>query len=286
MKTKLLLIIALFFSSFLVNAQEIGFLGNYSGWGDDTDMTTTDNITYTRTDYYFPATGLKFRQGNAWATSWGGDTFPTGTSTGSNIPVTAGFYDVTFDIVAGTYSFVTASPSDQNVSIIGDFNAWAADLVLSTTDNITYTATEVPLTTGDLKFRRDAGWAANYGGTTLTGTGAPNSGDNIPIPSNANYDISFNIDTFAYSIVESTLNVENFENDLHMFYANNSLNINGYLGQANIKAYDVFGKLIVNKERVEINQSFSTLLDLPKYQLSFVVIETNSIRKVLKVIPN
>ncbi len=140
MKTKLLLIITLFLSSFLINAQDIGFLGDFSGWGNDVNMTTSDNITYTKTGYYISMGGLKFRQDDGWTIQWGGDTFPSGSATGNNIPVTAGFYDVTIDIVAGTYNFATASPSDQNVSVIGDFNAWAGDVVLSTTDNITYTA--------------------------------------------------------------------------------------------------------------------------------------------------
>ena len=284
MKTKLLLVITLFFSTFLINAQEIGILGDWSGWGDDVNMSTTDNITYTLTGYYFPAGGLKFRQDDDWGTNWGGDTFPSGSSTGNNIPVTAGFWDVSFDRVAGTYSFTPASASNQNVSIIGEFNAWAADVVLSTTDNINYTASNVPLTTGGLKFRRDANWAANYGGTTLTGTGAANSGDNIPIPSDTDYDISFNIDTLEYSIVESTFGIDELENNLNVFYANNSLIINGYQGKANIKAYDILGKLIENKENVQISSSFSTALNLPKNQLSIIVIEAHDFNKVIKVL--
>lgn len=283
MKTKLLLIITLFLSSFLINAQDIGFLGDFSGWGNDVNMTTSDNITYTKTGYYFPAGGLKFRQDDDWGTNWGGDTFPSGSSTGNNIPVTAGFYDVTFDRVAGTYNFVSASPSDQNVSIIGEFNGWAADFVLITSDNITYTATDVPLTPGGLKFRRDAEWGAGYGGTTLTGTGDPSGGD-IPITTATDYDISFNIDTFEYSIVESTFGIEDLENNLNMFYANNSLIINGYQGQANIKAYDILGKLIESKENVQISSSFLTTLNLPKNQLSIIVIEASGFNKVIKVL--
>lgn len=283
MKTKLLLIIALFFSAFLVNAQDIGFLGTFSGWGDDVNMTTTDNITYTKIGYYFTTGEVKFRQDDGWATSWGGDTFPSGTDTGVNIPVPAGFYDVTFDIVAGSYNFVTASPSDQNVGIIGDFNGWAGDIVLSTTDNINYTATEVLLATGGLKFRRDANWAVGYGGTGLTGTADLTAG-NISIPSNVNYDISFNIETLAYSITESVLSTEDFENNLNIFFANNSLNINGYQGKASIKAYNVLGKLFLNRENLQISSSFSTELVLPKNQLTIVVIEGNNLKKVLKVI--
>ncbi len=69
-----------------------------------------------------------------------------------------------------------------------------------------------------------------------------------------------------------------------MFYANNSLIINGYQGQANIKAYDILGKLIESKENVQISSSFSTTLNLPKNQLSIVVIEANGFKKVIKVL--
>ncbi|MBV1888080.1 MAG: hypothetical protein KUG51_02200, partial [Urechidicola sp.] len=196
MKTKLFLF--LLFSSTFIYSQEIGFLGDFSGWGDDVDMVTSDNITYTKTNYYLPAGGLKFRQDNGWTDSWGGDTFPTGTSTGNNIPVTAGFYDISFDRVAGTYSFTAVTGTDQNVSIIGDFNGWAADFTLSTSDDINYTATNVAITGAGLKFRRDATWATNYGSAALSGTADP-GGANIPIPVDGNYNFSFNIETLVYS---------------------------------------------------------------------------------------
>lgn len=83
---------------------------------------------------------------------------------------------------------------------------------------------------------------------------------------------------------DSTLNIDDFENSINTFYANNSLNINGYQGKANIKAYDVLGKMILNKEDIQISSSFSTELNLPKNQLFIVVIESNTFKKVLKII--
>ena len=283
MKTKLLFIVTLFLSSFLVNAQDIGFLGDFNGWGDDVNMTTTDNITYNLSNYYLPATGLKFRQDDDWASNWGGDTFPTGTWSANNIPVAAGFYDISINIVSTAYSFTAVAPTDQNVSIIGDFNAWAGDVVLTTTDNITYTATEIPLTTGGLKFRRDANWSLNYGGTTLTGTGAPNSADNIPIPSDANYDISFNIETLAYSITESVLSTEEFN-------ANNTYKIiKGRLfgkvnEQVNINIYNLTGQLVKTFSNVNLNSNTSFNLELKENQLYLVRLQSQNGIKTLKAI--
>lgn len=82
----------------------------------------------------------------------------------------------------------------------------------------------------------------------------------------------------------STLGIENFENTLNTFYNNNSLYIYGYQGKVSIKAFDVIGKLILNRDNIQISNSYSTELDLPKNQLSIVLIEGNNFKKVLKII--
>jgi len=282
MKAKLLFILTLSLSSFLVNAQDIGFLGDFNDWGNDVNMTTTDNTIFTLSNYYLPATGLKFRQDDDWTNSWGGDTFPNGTWSNNNIPVTAGFYDISMDIVTTAYSFTAVTPSNQNVSIIGDFNAWAGDFVLSTTDNITYTATDVALTTGELKFRRDANWSANYGGTGLTGTAMPNSA-NITIPSNADYDISFNIETLAYSFTESVLSTEAFASKTsykiikgHLYGTSNE--------SVNINIYNLTGQLVKTYSDVSLNSNASFNLELKANQLYLVRLQSQSGMKTLKTI--
>ena len=206
MKTKLLLLSMLFTASSIF-AQSIGIIGDFSNWDNDVDMNTSDNITYTITNYYLPNTGLKFRQDNSWDNNWGGDTFPSGTTSGNNIPVTSGFYDISFNINTGAYSFTSVTGTDQNVSLIGDFNSWS-DTGLSTLDNVTYTGSGLAITAGNVKFRRDGSWDVNYGngGGGLSGTAAVNGAD-IAI-TDGNYDVSINIQTLAYSLTwVSTLNV-------------------------------------------------------------------------------
>lgn len=271
MKTKLLLLILLISSSVLFS-QSIGFLGDFSGWADDVDMVTSDNITYTKTNYYLPNTGLKFRQDNDWTNNWGGDAFPSGSSTGNNIPVTAGFYDISFDRVAGTYNFTSVAGTDQNVSIIGDFNSWGADLALTTSDNLNYTATNVALTTGGLKFRRDASWSTNYGSAALSGTATP-GGANIPIPTDGSYNLSFNIETLAYS-VDNVLSTEDFSRtSLNLYSTDNEIYINGLKSNEEyaLSIFDTMGRQVKNLTSSDNQIDVSEL----KTAVYFVTLETS-----------
>jgi hypothetical protein len=85
------------------------------GWGVDTNLTTVDGVTYTVNGLVIAASGdplssaVKFRQDNAWAVSWGGAAWPSGTADGSDIPAVDGTYNVTFNIVTGEYNFGTLS---------------------------------------------------------------------------------------------------------------------------------------------------------------------------------
>ena len=178
-------------------SQEIGFLGAFNGWGDDIDMTTTDNTTYTKSSYYLPAGDIKFREGN----NWNGNQWP---SSGNHNVANAGFYDISLNTSTGAINLTSlSSGSDQNISLIGDFNSWA-DTAMSTTDNITYTLDAVSISAGSVKFRRDSGWECNWGdNATADGTADPNSGDNIAVAAGT-YDVSFNLSTLAYTFTVST----------------------------------------------------------------------------------
>lgn len=99
----------------------VGIIGDATpgGWDVDTDMKDNGDGTF---GVVIPLTvgGAKFRNGNAWNLNWGGSTFPTGTTSGDNIPVnSAGLYSVTFNPTTGEYSFVLAE-----LYKIGSFNGW------------------------------------------------------------------------------------------------------------------------------------------------------------------
>ncbi len=106
-----------------VNYSTIGIIGDATpgGWDEDTDMNDNGDGTF---GIVIPLTvgGAKFRNGNAWHLNWGGSTFPTGTTSGDNIPVnSAGLYSVTFNPTTGEYSFVLAE-----LYKVGSFNGWDA----------------------------------------------------------------------------------------------------------------------------------------------------------------
>ncbi|MBC7524929.1 MAG: T9SS type A sorting domain-containing protein [Flavobacterium sp.] len=91
----------------------------------------------------------------------------------------------------------------QNVSVLGSGTSlgWGTDTYLSTTDNIFYKITNIPLSANEVKFRQDGMWNTNWGGTTFpTGTGDLN-GQNIGINPAGNYDIYFNRLSAGYSFL-------------------------------------------------------------------------------------
>lgn len=201
-------------------SQSIGFLGAFNNWNDDIDMTTADNTTYTKNSYYLPAGDIKFREGN----NWSGNQWP---SSGNYNVANAGFYDISLNTSTGAITLTSlSSGSDQNISLIGDYNSWS-DTSMSTTDNITYTLDAVSISAGDVKFRRDSGWECNWGDTaTADGTADPNSGDNIAITTTGTYDVSFNLSTLAYTFTDSsTASIkDNVLNDLINVYYNSDMN--------------------------------------------------------------
>jgi starch-binding outer membrane protein SusE/F len=138
MKTRLLLLLAVFMTAFSVNAQNptvVSITGEaQGGWGNgfDRNMTSTDgeNWTYSGLNTTTPGVvsgctgancgGLKFRANNDWAINWGSADFPggIGTQAGTNIQCTAGTWDVTFNSTTGAYLFIPATPPTV-VKIVG-----------------------------------------------------------------------------------------------------------------------------------------------------------------------
>ena len=88
----------------------IGFLGTVLGEGGfdgaDVDLTTTDGIVYSISNYPLAVGELKFRQDNAWTLNWGGSSLSgTAQQNGNNIALaSAGNYDINFDRSTLAYS--------------------------------------------------------------------------------------------------------------------------------------------------------------------------------------
>jgi hypothetical protein len=97
------------------------------------------------------------------------------------------------------------STTYPTISIIGTASSgWGTDIVMATTDGITYTLTDYTLSNGELKFRQDYDWATNWGGTNFpSGTGILNGTNNIPIQAGI-YTITFNRTNATYTFIGTT----------------------------------------------------------------------------------
>jgi hypothetical protein len=84
---------------------------------DTNVMSTTDGENYTLNNLVLTNGPIKFRQDYAWAKSWGGTAFPTGSPSGSDLAATAGTWNVTFVRSTGVYAFTAVALA------LNDFNA-------------------------------------------------------------------------------------------------------------------------------------------------------------------
>ena len=90
----------------------VGIVGDaLLGWNTDVDMQTVDGWIYTLQDYTFTNGYAKFRTDHSWDASFGDNTFPSGWLWwyGPDIPVPAGTYNVTFNMMTGRYDFVATN---------------------------------------------------------------------------------------------------------------------------------------------------------------------------------
>jgi hypothetical protein len=180
----------------------ISIIGNGTpgGWTNDTPLKKdaanpdlwTGNVDLT--DGF-----AKFRADSAWTYNWGGTTFPSGVATpnGGDIPVTAGRYQISFNVKTLEYNFLLI-PAYSAIGIIGTANPGGFDTPTPLTadpDNEGVWKVRVVLLTGDAYFKADDDlWAGSgFPNGTAEIDGAP-----IPVPA-GEYKISFNTITGAYS---------------------------------------------------------------------------------------
>lgn len=179
----------------------IGIIGTavspYFNWEMDVNMATNDGINYKLYSHTFSDGEARFRQDDNWDINWGDDDFPNGTGTqdGPNINVSAGTYNVSFNIVTGDYSFMFPEIGIIGTSLIG----WDEDIDMQTTDGILYTLNEYYFTNGEVKFRQDNSWVINWGGDDFPiGWAYLNYYNNIPVQEGT-YNVTFNIETGEYN---------------------------------------------------------------------------------------
>lgn len=219
MKKKLLLITALFFCIQSNFSQVISIVGDKSpsaSWDIDTDLISTDNITYTLTNVELTtatglSTGIKFRQDHQWTTNWGGN-FPSGQGTqdGPNIQCVAGTYDVTFNRSNGTYTFVpsTGFPSIGiwGPAVNSQLGYGAPDVDMTTNDGIIYTLSGFNFSSGNAYFRQNNAINSVWGSTTFPDGTAVLSGPSLFIPG-GEWFVTFNRNTGAYSFTYPSVGI-------------------------------------------------------------------------------
>lgn len=180
----------------------IGIIGDATAgsWGTDTDMYRPDvngaPTQWTITVYLIGGKSVKFRADDDWTNNWGDTAFPsgTGTSNGPNIPVAnSGYYKVDLNVGTGAYSFTAvASPTYTNISVIGGFNGWGADVDLTAdVSGHVWTGTLTLAANTTLKLRANHDWTTAWGGVTLPSGFASTSGGDMAVNS-GDYFIYFN----------------------------------------------------------------------------------------------
>ena len=171
------------------------------------DPSNTNKFTFVG---YFNAGGFKvIEKKGSWQPQWGQNGGVLAVNDGSasdpgtfNIPA-AGYYTFEMDILAQTYSITpyTASATTYDfVGLIGGFTGWSSDFPLekSTFDAHQWTAKDVSLPAGEVKFRANSDWAVSWGPTKvlqpisgISGQGVQ-GGENVILESEGIYDIYFN----------------------------------------------------------------------------------------------
>lgn len=99
------------FDFVIISMIGLGIVTEDPGWVTDVDMSTTDGVNYTLSNFNFPGGEGKFRFDHDWGLAWGSADFPSGTATseqgGPNLNITAGAWDVAFNRETGAYAFTT-----------------------------------------------------------------------------------------------------------------------------------------------------------------------------------
>lgn len=175
-----------------------GVVGSgYNDWGATPDAKFTyDYMTDTfKVGVKLVDGEIKFRKNNAWDENFG-DTGVDGTldASGDNIVVTAGFYAITLDFNAGTYTMEETSVFGVVGSGYNDWGGAGPDFSFTPLSEGIWVAEIVPLVDGEIKFRANEDWGTNFGGAGGT---LVDGGDNIAVTA-GNYRISFDTVNLTY----------------------------------------------------------------------------------------
>lgn len=174
-------------------APYVYFIGATDGWAKAEQKLASEKGDGLYTGFVYCADpngwGVEFkfqRVAGSWDDQINSGTFTGGISGdfadgGDNIKAAAGegVYYVELDLAKATLKATLIN----TMGIIGDFNGWAGDVVMTwNATDFCYEATAAGVTANGWKFRVNNDWAINLGGKTLTDLTA--GGDNLTVAGN------------------------------------------------------------------------------------------------------
>ncbi len=214
---------------------------------------TADGINYTGQELTFSAAGGGDFNEVASALNPGPTffTWPAVTSPA------AGFWNVTLNKDTGVNSF-----SPTVVGIIGDFapSNWGSDVDFTSTDGVNYTLDGVVITKAraGFKFRDNHGWTIQFGHAVAIGAGlfSPMSGTLTDTDTKdmflaaGTYNFTFNRVTFAYTITDASLGVNEFDSNKFTVYPNPTQNTWNFISSnseiSSLSIVDMLGKTVMS----------------------------------------
>ena len=165
----------------------LGVIGDATptGWDADTDMQFNADKQRFYVDLTLIDGKIKFRADDAWDVNWGGADGALSAG-GADIAVTAGDYRIyvnlndpanpTYELnkgmfgkdepTSGSTTPDTPEPEPTPVvgwGIVGEYNSWGAEPDVMLASDGTYLAAKGIALSGQVKFRKDADWAVNFG---------------------------------------------------------------------------------------------------------------------------
>lgn len=205
----------------IYNYQDLFLVGDATAaeWNNSADninmlplLKSSNSNIYTFTGYFKAGSFKIIKEKGNWDKQFGfrsNGVLAEDDGGAGNIPITtAGYYKLTIDTQALTYtlqSIATPTTSYNTVGIIGSATAdgWnrSTAMTQSSFDPHLWILSSVTLNSGDLKFRANDSWDVNWGKASEFFGTATLGGDNIPNKTSWKYNIYFNDATGDYSII-------------------------------------------------------------------------------------
>ncbi|MFC5873487.1 protein of unknown function [Chryseobacterium arachidis] len=201
------------------NYTDLYLIGDATAAGWTNEVTNTKFLplqkasvagNYSYTGYFAQGAFKIIKTPGNWDPQYGMDSpgiLSTSGGSGNITVATAGYYKLTINTTALTYTLTSIpSPSTNytSISMIGTASGdWSTDVDLQKTifDSHIWVKKNVALNSGEFKFRANHDWGTNWGVAQEFFGVADLGGGNIPVSTAFNYDVYFNDITGEFSFI-------------------------------------------------------------------------------------